>query len=217
MSGIIKAIATKITPAAEKYLLQYLGRECLSNLMICAEKITLKTAKQLVDWYKKEFESTSSPDRKLADTPKDELTDKFRPLMTKAARKYLIEQLGYDVDFCFLPPKTLTLPEARKFVKWYKEEYLPSLADMTDLDLPADLPEDLRALAKVDPFVRRNIVDPYIKPEVYDFLEKELKKMGLTLDALWFGPNLTLDGAAAMINYLRKKRGWKPIKPPKDA
>ena len=46
---------TKITPAADKYLIRHLGRKYLANMIICADKITLPTARQFVRWYRQEF------------------------------------------------------------------------------------------------------------------------------------------------------------------
>ena len=46
---------TKVTPAADKYLIKHLGRKRLTNIMICAIRMNLATARQFVRWYRQEF------------------------------------------------------------------------------------------------------------------------------------------------------------------
>ncbi|MEK7653578.1 MAG: hypothetical protein AAB358_03800 [Patescibacteria group bacterium] len=159
---------------------------------------------------------TSWEDIKAMPTESDYLKGRGRPLlMTKAARLYLIKHLGHDVQVSS-PEKRITLRDAREFVKWYREIYLPSIEmekPTDDLsDLPADLPEDLRALAAIDPFVKRGLASPFIPKNVHDFLKRELRKLRLGINAVHFSGPVDMGAAVQAINDLRARRGWRPVK-----
>ncbi|MDO8669505.1 MAG: hypothetical protein Q7K65_04385 [Candidatus Buchananbacteria bacterium] len=143
-------------------------------------------------------------------------------IMTPEARKYFIENLGHSMITNHT--RTITLEDAEAFVKWYKEEYLPALEKEEFFAQPLDdllSVEDLKRMicypwkikrwVEIDPFVLRNIKNPYISHEVFEFLDQELQKLGLNWNTIWFESNLSMSEARNMINDLRKERGLELI------
>lgn len=73
------------------------------------------------------------------------------------------------------------------------------------LTFPAGTPLELLKEAQHDPILAQDLRNPFIPPDVFDYMDCELKKLGIPWNKIWFCEPLTQEIAEQFIEDLGKE------------